>query len=369
MEQPAPQLITPCADFLKPGVFGSCEDLLDLQDYSAVIGDDELFCAGNWKTEDVEEENDEAGEDHEATQSEGVQSFQIPLRLNPFTSTVHLNQVDGQFLPAYPKLPTPNQTAADALLQHNAAIAAAVAAVRRHAMMRHQPAGMMMPECDQQQMMPMLVPMQTPAPMLYSQPACFSTFPNFTTPFHASMFSGFSEGPFQSLAGSLSMLRDIKLRAQQQQHDYALNTGSTLFPEDVDSLSQPKTRKRKRCFEEPAVIHDLHGENPLPVLQCKGMNRKKKQRCRNAALMEFIGPQPHYCAEHIFLDPDALYHKCSYPMPAQAMAKVCAAACSFFFFIFSFLGNPRSFLNGGKFYQNRNARRLCSKTSSTAISI
>jgi hypothetical protein len=45
-------------------------------------------------------------------------------------------------------------------------------------------------------------------------------------------------------------------------------------------------------------------------IQCKGTNRKKNKRCRNAALMEFIGPRPIYCAEHIQLDPNCLYTKC-----------------------------------------------------------
>jgi len=48
------------------------------------------------------------------------------------------------------------------------------------------------------------------------------------------------------------------------------------------------------------------------AIQCKGMNRKKNQRCRNAALMEYIGPRPKYCAEHIHLDTDeCLYMKCA----------------------------------------------------------
>jgi len=46
------------------------------------------------------------------------------------------------------------------------------------------------------------------------------------------------------------------------------------------------------------------------AIQCQGTNRKKNKRCRNAALMEFIGPRPIYCAEHIHLDPDCLYTKC-----------------------------------------------------------
>lgn len=46
------------------------------------------------------------------------------------------------------------------------------------------------------------------------------------------------------------------------------------------------------------------------AIQCKGKNRKKGIQCRNAALMEYIGPKPEYCAEHIDLDPKSLYTKC-----------------------------------------------------------
>lgn len=59
------------------------------------------------------------------------------------------------------------------------------------------------------------------------------------------------------------------------------------------------------------------------VLQCAGMNRKKKARCRNAALMEYVGPRPIYCAEHISLDPNALYHKCGLPISADKGPKLC----------------------------------------------
>merc|ERR1712227_948830 len=44
--------------------------------------------------------------------------------------------------------------------------------------------------------------------------------------------------------------------------------------------------------------------------QCIGTNIKKKRQCKNAALMEYIGTRPVYCAEHIELDPNTLYQKC-----------------------------------------------------------
>merc|ERR1719282_1647410 len=47
------------------------------------------------------------------------------------------------------------------------------------------------------------------------------------------------------------------------------------------------------------------------AIQCAGTNLKKGTQCKNAALMEFFGPRPIYCAEHIELDPDSIYCKCS----------------------------------------------------------
>jgi hypothetical protein len=64
------------------------------------------------------------------------------------------------------------------------------------------------------------------------------------------------------------------------------------------SNTKPQRRVRPKVVPEKGAI------------QCIGMNRKKNQRCRNAALMEFIGPRPKYCAEHIHLDPECLYMKC-----------------------------------------------------------
>jgi hypothetical protein len=49
------------------------------------------------------------------------------------------------------------------------------------------------------------------------------------------------------------------------------------------------------------------------AVQWVGMNLKKGTQCRNAALMEYIGPKPIYCAEHIELDPNSVYCKCVCP--------------------------------------------------------
>jgi hypothetical protein len=65
--------------------------------------------------------------------------------------------------------------------------------------------------------------------------------------------------------------------------------------------SSPQTYKRR---VRPKVVPEK-GQ-----IQCKGRNRKKNQRCRNAALMEYIGPRPKYCAEHIHMDKECFYTKC-----------------------------------------------------------
>jgi hypothetical protein len=61
---------------------------------------------------------------------------------------------------------------------------------------------------------------------------------------------------------------------------------------------RPKRQTRPKVVEAKGAV------------QCKGKNRKKSAQCRNAALMEYIGPRPIYCAEHIELDPNSLYEKC-----------------------------------------------------------
>lgn len=92
--------------------------------------------------------------------------------------------------------------------------------------------------------------------------------------------------------------------------------GSSHMSSDFKYFDGIKSKKRCRMssssFEKerrvrPKVIPEKG------AIQCKGYNRKKKTQCKNAALMEFIGPRPHYCAEHIDLDPECLYTKCRSP--------------------------------------------------------
>jgi len=83
----------------------------------------------------------------------------------------------------------------------------------------------------------------------------------------------------------------------------------TYQPEDLNGDDKKKKAAR------PQAIRRIRQTRPKVVeakggVQCKGKNRKKGTQCRNAALMEYIGPRPAYCAEHIELDPKSLYEKC-----------------------------------------------------------
>lgn len=77
-------------------------------------------------------------------------------------------------------------------------------------------------------------------------------------------------------------------------------------------------KSKKRCRMSCSTFDKERRVRPKVIpekgaIQCKGYNRKKKTQCKNAALMEYIGPRPLYCAEHIDLDPDCLYTKCKSP--------------------------------------------------------
>jgi len=82
-----------------------------------------------------------------------------------------------------------------------------------------------------------------------------------------------------------------------------------------DDGTEDKKRKRDR---DRSFVRRVRQTRPKVVeakgaIQCKGTNRKRGAQCRNAALMEYIGPRPIYCAEHIELDPESLYEKCKSP--------------------------------------------------------
>jgi hypothetical protein len=95
------------------------------------------------------------------------------------------------------------------------------------------------------------------------------------------------------------------------QFQYLFSQYHPIAPKNQsEDLVEDKKRKQVRPF-----VRRIRQTRPKVVeakgaVQCKGRNRKKGTQCRNAALMEYIGPRPIYCAEHIELDPKSLYEKC-----------------------------------------------------------
>jgi len=91
----------------------------------------------------------------------------------------------------------------------------------------------------------------------------------------------------------------------QQAYSQLLRTPSL---EGVDKKKRTQRPLPRRVRQTRPKVVEAKG-----AVQCKGKNRKKGAQCRNAALMEYIGPRPIYCAEHIELDPKSLYEKCKSP--------------------------------------------------------
>jgi len=90
------------------------------------------------------------------------------------------------------------------------------------------------------------------------------------------------------------------------------NGNSTSTEQDNDGNELVNNTRKRRASSSKRPTRNVRPK-VIPEkgsIQCKGTNRKKNKRCRNAALMEFIGPRPIYCAEHIQLDPNCLYTKC-----------------------------------------------------------
>lgn len=89
---------------------------------------------------------------------------------------------------------------------------------------------------------------------------------------------------------------------QQMFNQYLFKGEENTDDKKRKQSARPFTRRVRQT--RPKVVESKG------AVQCKGRNRKKNIQCRNAALMEYIGPRPIYCAEHIELDPNSLYEKC-----------------------------------------------------------
>lgn len=85
-------------------------------------------------------------------------------------------------------------------------------------------------------------------------------------------------------------------------HSAGARTTNTPIAPAV-SLAKTDTSINKSRTTRPKIVKGK-------AIQCHALNSKRGSQCRNAALMEYIGPRPHYCAEHIDQDPESLYTKC-----------------------------------------------------------
>jgi hypothetical protein len=90
----------------------------------------------------------------------------------------------------------------------------------------------------------------------------------------------------------------------------SISSSRASSPSSDSSPNTVSIKKSRGSREKPIRPKVIESKGST---QCLGFNRKKKQQCRNAALMEYVGPRPLYCAEHIELDPKAMYHKCGFP--------------------------------------------------------
>jgi len=117
--------------------------------------------------------------------------------------------------------------------------------------------------------------------------------------------------PFFPMPVDMSMVDQTQLTQTTVNSSPTKSNDLTKSDNTDASKSSPETPKKRRAPSKrtsrkvrPKVIPEKG------AIQCQGTNRKKNKRCRNAALMEYIGPRPIYCAEHIHLDPECLYTKC-----------------------------------------------------------
>jgi hypothetical protein len=117
--------------------------------------------------------------------------------------------------------------------------------------------------------------------------------------------------PFYQLFNQFQQL----FKQQQQQHSTGVAVaGLTMVNLLMDEIiTDDKTRRPIRPFTRRVRQTRPKVVEAKGAVQCNGRNRKKGTQCRNAALMEYIGPRPAYCAEHIELDPMSLYEKCKSP--------------------------------------------------------
>lgn len=152
------------------------------------------------------------------------------------------------------------------------------------------------------------LPAQSLTPFLTSQaqnqymPVSFSTTPFATqTPYYQTTTQMNSSNQMNPAMATYANVPLFQLFSQFQQY---LKSQTEDTEEKKNKTKAPRPFVKRVRQTRPKVVESKG------AVQCKGKNRKKGSQCRNAALMEYIGPRPIYCAEHIELDPKSLYMKC-----------------------------------------------------------
>lgn len=125
-------------------------------------------------------------------------------------------------------------------------------------------------------------------------------------PSHLTSFSTVGTGPLLTATQPGMNLTPQMIQFFSQFHQLlnANESGPKVEESDEKKRRQARPFVRRVRQTRPKVVESKG------AIQCKGRNRKKNIQCRNAALMEYMGPRPIYCAEHIELDPKSLYEKC-----------------------------------------------------------
>jgi hypothetical protein len=128
-----------------------------------------------------------------------------------------------------------------------------------------------------------------------------------TTPINAAALSHLSDSQYHSTKCNNKRSKRTFLESHQQ--SMVPSTPSSVGTPPSFSSGSDADRDNNIVERSAKRVHLYNGDS-IVIPKCRGRNAKKGTRCCNVALMEFIGPQPQYCSEHIQLDPNACYHKC-----------------------------------------------------------
>jgi hypothetical protein len=162
---------------------------------------------------------------------------------------------------------------------------------------------------------PSFTPFLTSQSQNQYMPISFSTTPfatqtpyyQTTTQMNAPNSSSSNSNSSSQLNPSMATYANVPLFQLFSQFQQYLKNQTEDSEEKKNKTKAPRPFVKRVRQTRPKVVESKG------AVQCKGKNRKKGSQCRNAALMEYIGPRPIYCAEHIELDPKSLYMKCKSP--------------------------------------------------------